>query len=174
MPGFTRALCSFAVASCCLGVTAPAAGAQEAPPERYRNVISANPLGLLLDLFNAEYERTTSATSTMGIGGSTFSATEDSTDNTNRYLNLDVFYRYYPSGTPYQGWNFGVKVGVTSISDEGTYLGYGFDLNRSWLIGPQKRFYVGAGFGLKRLIGAEEKFAQYIPTFRVINIGRAF
>lgn len=85
-----------------------------------------------------------------------------------------MFWRFYPSGRPFEGFNFGVKVGLTSISTQGTYFGYGFDANRSWLMGPNENFYVGAGFGLKRIIGAEDQFLKYVPTFRLINIGYAF
>jgi hypothetical protein len=161
--------------------------AQSLPePTEFRNVISANPLGLLLDLFNAEYERVRTSTTTMGIGGSTFLREDAGADR--RYYNLDVFYRFYPSSTPYEGWNFGVKVGITSVAgtvetflgeewyraDGGTFFGYGFDVNRSWLLGPRKNFYVGSGFGLKKLVGAEDAIVQYHPTWRIINVGRAF
>lgn len=166
-----RKLRSIVIASVCLGVSAATLGSQEAPPQRFKNVVSANPIGLLIDLFNAEYERSTGLTSTVGVGGSTSSEDRDFGE-TQRYLNLDVFYRYYPSGMTYEGWNFGAKVGVTQLRSGGSYLGYGFDINRSWLLGPTERFYVGTGFGLKRLIGAPE-YDRYVPTFR-FNIGRAF
>ncbi len=170
-----RAFCALSVASIGISASAQAVAAQEAPPQTFQNVVSANPIGLLFDFFNAEYERTTGATSTVGIGGSTFSAEDDFSGESERYMNLDVFYRYYPSGKTYEGWNFGVKVGVTSVSNDGSFFGYGFDINRSWLLGPTKRFYVGTGFGLKRLVGADESGGlAIIPTFRLINIGRAF
>lgn len=61
------------------------------------------------------------------------------------------------------------------MSGGGSFVGYGFDLNRSWLLGPEKRFYVGTGFGLQRLVGTEDCGGlAVIPTFRIINIGRAF
>ena len=132
-------------------------------------VISANPFGLLLEFFNAEYERVVSESSTAGIGGSTFSADDD------RYVNADAFWRYYPSGSPLDGWSFGAKAGITSVND-GQYFGYGFDVNRSWVIGRQRNFYVGLGFGLKRLVGgSEEDFdLKFIPTVRIVNVGVAF
>lgn len=68
-----------------------------------KSVVSANPIGLLFDFFNAEYERAMSTTSTVGIGGSTISSTNDYTDESERSANLDVFYRYYPSGSPFAG-----------------------------------------------------------------------
>jgi hypothetical protein len=135
-----------------------------------QQVISANPFGLLLNLFNAEYERKVSESATAGVGGSFF---ENSGDD---YLNADLFYRYYPAGNPLEGWAFGVKAGVTRVTNAGSYFGFGFDANWSWLLGRNDNFYVGAGFGLKRLYGTgDSDFGlEYIPTIRIINIGYAF
>ncbi len=91
------------------------------------------------------------------------------------YINFDGFWRYYPQGTPFDGWAFGAKLGVTRV-DEGTYAGFGFDVNRSWLMGADHNFYVGIGFGLKRLVGTSEASFDtiFIPTFRIVNVGFAF
>jgi hypothetical protein len=135
-----------------------------------QQVISANPFGLLLELFNAEYERVATEASTLGIGGS-FIDLEDE-----NYVNLDVFWRYYPQGTPFDGWAFGAKLGITRV-DNGTYPGFGFDVNRSWLMGANQNFYVGLGFGLKRLLGAGDQDgfdARFIPTIRLVNVGFTF
>jgi hypothetical protein len=140
-----------------------------------QQVISANPFGILLGVFNAEYERRVSPTGTAGLGGSFL------TDSDLDYFNVDVFYRYYPSERPMDGWAFGIKAGVTSVSDFETYIGIGFDVNRSWLLGKNDGFYAGVGFGLKRLFGTpgedEDPFGdvlKFIPTFRIVNIGIAF
>ncbi len=163
-----RILLAFVVAAV-PALAAHPARAQDVSAAPYKQVVSANPFGLLLDFFNAEYERVATETSTVGTGGSTFK--RDST----RYVNADVFWRFYPSGNPLDGWAFGAKVGLTSITDEGTYFGYGFDVNRSWLLGSKKNFYVGAGLGLKRLAGGpEEGGLDYIPTIRLVNVGIAF
>ncbi len=135
-----------------------------------RQVISANPFGLLLELFNAEYERIVTPSSTAGFGGSTIS------DGDDRYLNMDVFWRFYPSGTPLDGWAFGAKAGLTSTTSDGSFFGFGFDANRSWLLGANDNFYVGIGFGLKRLVGTTDDgdMLRFIPTIRIVNIGYAF
>ena len=172
-----------------------------------RNVISANPIGLLANIFNAEYERVISPTSTIGFGGST-SSFEDYLDEptseyaTIRYINSDVFYRFYPGSRRTRtyaapiGWAFGMKAGLTSVDGagigDGTYFGYGFDFNRSWVLGPNDNFYVGLGFGLKRLFGVPRVDSDYggrvsaldgkLPfgggdlysTIRVVNVGFIF
>ena len=169
-----------AVVAVSTALTGTTAQAQEViVPQQYKNAISANPFGLLLELFNAEYERVVGESSTIGIGGSYWNAgddPEDLDDTDVDYRNVDVFYRYYPQGRPLEGWAFGGKVGLTTVPDEGTFFGYGFDVNRSWLLGKKNNFYVGVGIGLKKLVGtSEETFdLEYVPTFRIVNIGFAF
>ena len=138
------------------------------PPQQ---VISANPFGLLLGLFNAEYERRVSESATIGVGGSSFLSDDD-----DDYVNADVFYRYYPAGRLLRGFAFGVKMGVTRAPDEGTFFGVGVDTNWSWLMGKNDNFYIGVGFGLKRLFGTSESDfdPRLIPTVRIVNIGFAF
>lgn len=155
-----------------LAAAAPAR-AQDGLPER-RNVISANPFGLLLEFFNGEYERVVSESSTAGVGGSFI--TQDDVE----YLNADAFFRFYPQGDPLDGWAFGAKAGITSVDDVGTYFGFGFDVNKSWLLGKNDNFYVGVGVGLKRLVGVSDEddpnddLLMFIPTIRLINVGFAF
>ncbi len=193
---------SFVVAVVILifGFSGPPLNAQQSTESAKQHVFSANPFGLLFQLFNAEYERVISETSTIGFGGSTLRTNNETyqdppiigTDEfgdpiydwanepdaileTDRYVNFDVFWRFYPSGNPLVGWAFGAKVGLTSVSG-GTHLGYGFDLNRSWILGPNENFYVGLGFGLKRLIGAPEEaeLLPLVPTIRIANVGFIF
>lgn len=154
-----------------LGIgSAATALAQDAAPAPYSQVVSANPFGLLLDLFNAEYERVLTESSTAGVGGSAYFGEEDD------YVNADLFWRFYPGGNPLNGWAFGVKAGITKVGDEGTFFGAGFDVNRSWVLGRNENFYVGIGFGLKRMyVSSDATFdLEYIPTFRIINVGIVF
>lgn len=135
----------------------------------YQHAISANPFGLLLEFFNAEYERVASTSATVGFGGSFFDAADDT------YVNVDAFWRFYPQGRPLDGWAFGAKVGFTRV-DGATYPGFGFDVNRSWLLGASENFYVGMGLGLKRLLrtGDADFDVRFVPTLRLINVGFAF
>lgn len=164
---------------CLAALTAASADrvlAQE-PTQQYDQAISANPFGLLLEWFNAEYERVIGETVTTGLGGSYISGSDD------RYVNGDVFLRYYPQGQPLQGWAFGAKAGLTSVrglldgtSETDTYFGFGFDVNHSWLLGANDNFYVGVGLGLKRLFGLGDRDVDlaFFPTVRLVNIGFAF
>jgi hypothetical protein len=159
-------------------VPAASGHAQQPVQPMYQQQVSANPFGLLLELFNAEYERVIGETATAGLGGSYYS------DNDDRYVNADVFLRYYPQGRPLQQWAFGVKAGLTSAREfldfgereRGTYFGLGFDVNHSWLLGRNDNFYVGVGFGLKRLFGTPDDYfgIDYVPTIRIVNVGFAF
>jgi hypothetical protein len=185
----------------------PPPNAQQSEEFQPRNVISANPIGLLVDLFNAEYERVISPTSTIGFGGSTnedaiyqdppvigtdeygfpiYDYDSEPRYETHQYVNFDVFWRFYPGSNRTRtynapvGWAFGAKMGITAV-DGGTYFGYGVDLNRSFVLGPDDNFYVGLGFGLKRLLGAPQDEAgepilglSLIPTIRIVNVGFIF
>ena len=185
------------------GFSGPPLNAQQSTESGTQQVFSANPFGLLLEFFNVEYERVISETSTVGFGGSTirvenktwpeppitgydeyghpiydyqgYDALGPDVEH-ERYINADVFWRFYPSGNPLNGWAFGVKAGITTVFHHATYFGYGFDVNRSWVLGPDENFYVGAGFGLKRLYGAADQDyeLEFIPTIRIVNIGIVF
>ena len=170
------------------GFSGPPLNAQQSTESGKQNVFSANPFGLLLEFFNAEYERVISRTSTIGFGGSTIANERETYGadepefrvETHRYVNFDVFWRFYPGNDRTRtyrapvGWAFGAKAGITAV-DDGTYFGYGFDLNRSFVLGPDDNFYVGLGFGLKRLVGApQDELWALIPTLRIANVGFIF
>lgn len=168
MPRSVRPMILLTAAALVLAAAPAAVRAQDAAlPERI-NVISANPFGLLLDLFNAEYERVVTQSSTAGVGGSFY---PNDIAGESSYVNLDAFWRFYPSGRPFEDWSFGAKAGYTTNLG----LGFGFDVNRSWLLGANENFYVGIGFGLKRIIASSnDSGLKFVPTFRLINVGFAF
>jgi hypothetical protein len=133
-----------------------------------RQAISANPFGLAIDLFTVEYERRVAEATSAGIGGSYYS--NDDRD----YLNADAFVRYYPGARPLAGFAFGVKAGITHVDDR-SYFGLGFDINWSWTLGRGNHFYMGTGFGLKRLFGTGgADLVPVLPTLRILNVGVAF
>jgi len=144
------------------------------PPPAYDHLVSLNPFGLLLEFYNLEFERPVSDASTLGVAGSLYQGNRlvDGGEERDEYINFDVFWRFYPAGRPMDGWAFGAKVGLTRI-DGGTNSGFGFDVNRSWLLGANDNFYVGVGVGLKRLLGSPVD-TRFIPSFRLVNLGFAF
>jgi hypothetical protein len=164
-----------------LGAGLPeAAGAQPTGPLAAQNVVSANPFGMLFELFNAELERRVSPTTTLGVGGSTatvetydYDSQWNTTTREERYVNADVFVRYYPKGRALNGRSFGLKAGLTTVPNQGTFFGFGFDVNRSWML--NEHFYFGTGLGLKRLVGTDDADfdLKYIPTLR-LNLGVGF
>ncbi len=160
----------------------PSGRAGSNSPTDVTQQLSANPFGLMVDLFNLDYEKRVTNSVTFGAGGSTaMTNTYDyestppygSTTRRERYLNGDVYARFYPAGSALDGLAFGVKVGLTQVPSQGSFFGYGFDLNHSRIVG--EHFYMGYGFGLKRLLGVDKKAfdLEYIPTFR-LNVGVGF
>lgn len=142
--------------------------AQVQEPAPHKQLISANPFLLLVGWGNAEFERIVASSATVGAGGSFYRYHGDN------YRNVDVFYRYYAEGTPLQGWGVDAKAGLTTVGSRGPYFGYGFDANYSWLMGAKKEFYVGVGFGLKRLVDVPDGVRHFVPTVRLVNIGLTF
>lgn len=161
---FTTLALSAAIGACAVSP----AGAQDVAEHPVKQVVSANPFGIMLEFYNAEYEHVAGESFTVGVGGSYF------TPGNSTYLNIDGFWRFYPEEVPepFNGWAFGLKAGLTNVDDR-TYLGAGFDVNYSRLLGKDNNFYVSAGLGLKRLLGRDNG-VRFIPTIRLINIGYAF
>ncbi|HEU4570821.1 MAG TPA: hypothetical protein VFS07_09650 [Gemmatimonadales bacterium] len=148
-----------------LAAAAPPAAAQSLQPTQ---VVSVNPFGMMLEIFNGEYEHTAGQSFTVGVVGSTFRSEGD------RYVNVDAFWRFYPQEfpDPFRGFSFGLKAGLTTAGDESSF-GVGFDVDHSWRLGQADNFYVGVGVGLKRLFN-EVNGDKFIPTLRLVNIGVAF
>ena len=142
------------------------------PPPRYERLISLNPAGLLVDYYSGELERPISDAGTLAVSGTLDPDGDLVGDGESEFLNVDVVLRFYPSGRPMHGWAFGMKAGITRI-EGGTASGFGFDVGRSWLLGANENFYVGAGFGLKRLLGGGIE-RDFLPTFRLVDVGFAF
>jgi len=153
--------------------------AQATPPNGsatlpHTNVISANPFLLLWEWANAEYEHKVSPSGTVGVGGSWISSDGGDED----YIGINGFYRYYPQGTPFIGFYVGARGGFHQISDdngESHAFGLGFDIGYSWLLGAERKFYIGLGIGATRLFGGDlEDNWVPVPSLRLVNIGIAF
>lgn len=136
-------------------------------------VLSGNPIGYLIGLYNAEYEVRAGRFVTFGAGASRLGWGPDGFDHNTPYLNGDVFLRYYPGGEAFNGIAVGVKAGYTQLPGSGRFLGLGFDANHSLML--NRHFYMGTGLGLKRLLRQPDGglAIRYIPTLR-FNVGVGF
>ncbi|HEX6909955.1 MAG TPA: hypothetical protein VF142_06160 [Longimicrobium sp.] len=147
-----------------------------------RQVISLLPVHAILGFYAGEYERAVGQTATLGVGTSYF----DLSDFT--YATVEAKLRYYPSGDPLRGLSFGVTAGPTFLSEEGTdfgggeteesvtALGVGVEIARSHILGVDRRFYYGYGFGAKRLVFVSDEaegVEVVLPTLR-LSVGYAF
>jgi len=141
-------------------------------PVAHKQVISANPFLLLWEWGNIEYERKVSPKMTVGAAASVLSV-----DDVN-YESLNGLLRYYPQGAAMSGFSFGGRLGVHNGSDdkeEGHTFGFGVDIGYSWLLGADRNFYIGMGFGLTRFFGGDlEEDRVVLPSIRLINVGFAF
>lgn len=169
-------------------LTAQSEGTVQAGPTiaKPKNVLSTQPLSIILTVYNAEFERAMGATWTAGVTASYWAPDFDEGDESDfSYASGDIKFRYYPGAKPLEGFSFGGSVGMTRISEEflgekaaatgpsiGTYLDYG------WLLGPTNRFYVGLGFGAKAVFVNDNDFASSDPTVRYptarISVGFGF
>jgi hypothetical protein len=157
----------------------------------HRQVISANPLGLLFGYINGEYERAISSTSTVGVAGAYFSPDNDA------LATIEAKFRYYPQARPLAGFSIGGSLGYGQVTDEADFDEFivdsraqqddaetssafivGIELNYNWLVGRDRRFFIGTGIGARRLIGSdvenESDLPVVIPSIRLVNIGFTF
>lgn len=135
-------------------------------------VLSANPFGLVMDFYNAEYELKVAEAVTAGVGASRRGWILFGESQEKPRLNSDVFVRYYPGGNAFNGVAIGVKVGATRMPHDGTFPGIGFDLNHSYALTDHA--VISSGIGMKRLIGRDTYAGPTTITTLRLNIGLGF
>lgn len=159
---------------------ATAAGQNAGP----RNVISIQPLGAILTVYAAEFERAATSSLTWGVGATYWETGEEGDELS--YGSADVKMRYYP-GAALHGFSFGGSLGYASVgatSTEGidesvSGLSVGVLLEYQWLLGAKRNFSVSLGGGAKALMGVRDDevsssdFTARYPTGR-LSIGYAF
>jgi hypothetical protein len=141
-------------------------------PVAHRQVISANPFGLMVEWFNVEFERKLTDAATFGISGSTTAWGDVDLTNGN------VFLRYYPQGAALTGFFLGGRTGVARAAvaeSDATGVVGGFELGYSWLFGAERHVGVSVGAGMDRLFFGDRLGIDLIrPNLRLVNIGIAF
>ena len=149
------------------------------PPDvQFNQVLSANPLGVVVKWFNVEYERKFGTATTFGASASHLGELDLS--------NAALMLRWYPQQSPLEGFYLGARAGAFSFKtvtyefrsyrEQNRVLpGAGVELGYNWLLGPKRNVSVGTGFGLTRIATGGESYSvpSVLPGFR-LNVGIAF
>jgi hypothetical protein len=148
-----------------------------------RNMVSANPIGLLFEWYNGELEHAISNTTTLAIAASSFSDIEDNDDDL-RYSVVDGIVRYYPSARALRGFSIGASVGIVNFADDDSCIDFcgedddgtagtiGVRGDYVWILGRDQHFAVAAGLGAKRVLGNNFS-TEALPIGR-LSIGYAW
>lgn len=158
----------------------PAGGFAQATqvPVDHQQAVTANPFLALGGWVVAEYERKVGPSTTLGVvaAGNDFGSEQ--------YRTARALFRFYPQGAALSGFFVGAQSGIYRFDDRwspqarsdgwDSALGVGVDLGYNWLLGADRRFSIGLGFGLTRLYGRNPGHSDYMPTARFINMGVAF
>jgi len=159
-----------------LALTAGGVAAQDVVGAAYtgpKQVLSANPFGIVFGWFNLEYERRLSPTVTAGASTSYASFNDDR----DHYFSANALLRYYPQGRALSGFYFGGRTGVYDVSEghnDEVFFGLGFDIGYTWLLGVNDAFQLSLGAGASRIFGGTLDGSEAIPTFRLLNVGIGF
>ena len=151
------------------GAVASPAGAQQPGtrfPVPHHQQITANPFGLILGWYNAEYERKLSETWSIGLGGSRLPLDDEGVTS------ASAAFRFYPQSASLTSFYFGPRLGfyrVHEIDDSESWLGVGFELGYTWLLGKNRNFNVSLGAGATKLLAG-----PVVPTVKLLNVGWAF
>ena len=168
------------------------AQAQESDAPFRRNLITANPIGILADYYNAEFERAVSDVASVSL------AAERSTIDDEDLTAVDVRFRYYPQARMFSGIALGASLGYASFMEGEDFFietpsgpmyefrqversgpTLGLQVDYSWLLGRDRRLYVGVGFGLRRLLTGgngndDDDGPTLLPGGRYFGVGYTF
>jgi hypothetical protein len=157
------------------GVVAQSADSARAGMRRM-NLISTNPIGIIFEWYNAEFEHAIASTASIAVAGSHFDF-----DNFT-YNQVDGIVRYYPSAEALKGFSFGGSAGYLSAKDSDcidcvdlTAFTLGVRGDYVWIMGRDQHFSVATGFGAKRVFYKESgtSASTALPIAR-LSVGWAF
>ncbi|HEX2723775.1 MAG TPA: hypothetical protein VHM24_12740 [Gemmatimonadaceae bacterium] len=141
------------------------------------NLVSANPIGILFQWYNGEFEHALSPTVSLAAAGTSFDFEDVN------YTAIDGIVRYYPGARALHGFSVGASAGFVRLyeeydncpqceeEDESAFT-VGVRTDYVWILGRDQHFTAAAGIGAKRLIGNDEG-AGGLPIAR-LSIGWAF
>ncbi len=145
------------------------------------NLISSNPIGLLFEWYQAEFEHAISPTVSLAVAGSSYEFLDDET-----VASVDAIVRYYPSARAVRGFSLGVSGGFVGVEedfcdafgtpctrDDYTAFTLGIRGDYVWLLGRDQNLAVAAGIGAKRLLADRVDGIEGLPVGR-LSIGYAF
>jgi len=139
------------------------AQAQSGPPQR-NHALAFNPIAILFESMQLEYEGRVHAEATVGGGFEYFQSGEEEDSTQASQTSFDVKGRFYPDNA-FEGFSFGASVGfsrITYVDDESlaeesaSGPTFGIEVGHSWLLGDAHRWYLGLGLGAKRYFISEE------------------
>jgi hypothetical protein len=151
-------------------------------------LITVNPLGVLVDYYNIEFERALSDVTSISL------AAEHSATGDTDISAVDVRFRYYPQARVFSGLALGASLGYGSFDDTEEYSydtpngpvrevtgedlagpTLGLEVNYNWLVGRDRRLFVGLGIGARRLLsGGNTSGPTIVPGGRYFGVGYTF
>lgn len=143
-----------------------------------RNLVSSNPIGLLFEWYQGEYERAFSDAFSLAVSGASFNLSDDDV------ASVDVIGRYYPSGRALRGFSLGASAGFSGITEQVcdqfscrdedySALTLGIRGDYVWILGREQHLAVAAGVGAKRLLSDRIDGIEGLPVGR-LSIGYAW
>lgn len=119
------------------------------------NLVSTNPIGIVFEWFNGEYERAIASAASVAVAGSHFDF------DGFQYTSVDGIFRYYPTERALRGFSFGGSLGFLTASANTDCVGcennsesafsIGVRGDYVWILGRPQHFAVAAGIGAKRV-----------------------
>ena len=142
------------------------------------NLISSNPIGLLFEWYQGEFEHAISPTISLAAAFASFNLSDDDISS------LDGIARYYPAARAVRGFSLGAIAGISGVKeetcevfecgrDEYTAFTLGIRGDYVWLLGRDQNLAVAAGIGAKRLFADKINGIEGLPVAR-LSIGYAW
>ena len=149
--------------------------------ESRSRVFAINPLGIPFEVVSVEFEAALHDAFTVAGNFSYFSPDEFTRSS------FEVKGRLYPNEQAPRAFSVGLGLGVVNtrenfdragvdVNADKTHPSIGVYVDYNWLLGKRNRFFVGTGFGAKRILGESDDFddAPFVYGTARFLIGVAF